>query len=120
MPEQKQEKQISAAAIKYLIAMGGLCGKDGKIRSVDIAEKMGVSKPSAYSMIKCLCAAGLAKKERYGAVYLTDDGKTAALRYGESFERLCRKMQDTFGLEREACKNAVCEILADSFDLEKA
>ena len=39
MPEQKQEKQISAAAIKYLIAMGGLCGKDGKIRSVDIAEK---------------------------------------------------------------------------------
>lgn len=52
MPEQKQEKQISAAAIKYLIAMGGLCGKDGKIRSVDIAEKMGVSKPSFEQLRK--------------------------------------------------------------------
>ena len=68
------EKALSAAAIKYLLTIAELCGKRPGARCVDIAGRMGVSKPGAHSMIRNLCEAGLAEKERYGTVFLTDAG----------------------------------------------
>ena len=112
MTDCVNERQFSAAVIKYLLAMGELCDKNGKARSVDIAARINVSKPSAHSMINNLCAAGLAKKERYGAVYLTDEGKAAAARYGKCYEPLHRRMKELLGFDGEACQNAACEILA--------
>ena len=97
MTDCVNERQFSAAVIKYLLAMGELCDKNGKARSVDIAARINVSKPSAHSMINNLCAAGLAKKERYGAVYLTEEGKAAAARYGKCYaplHRLCGNGHD--------------------------
>lgn len=57
MTDCVNERQFSAAVIKYLLAMGELCDKNGKARSVDIAARINVSKPSAHSMINNLCAA---------------------------------------------------------------
>ena len=54
------EKALSAAAIKYLLTIAELCGKRPGARCVDIAGRMGVSKPGAHSMIRNLCEAGLA------------------------------------------------------------
>lgn len=112
MTDCVNERQFSAAVIKYLLAMGELCDKNGKARSVDIAARINVSKPSAHSMINNLCAAGLAKKERYGAVYLTEEGKAAAARYGKCYAPLHRRMKELLGFDGEACQNAACEILA--------
>ena len=106
------ERRLSAAAIKYLLVLDELCDKSGKTRSVDIAVRINVSKPSAHSMINNLCAAGLTKKERYGAVYLTEEGRAAALRYGKCYEPLHRRMKELLGFDGEACQNAACEILA--------
>ena len=75
------EKALSAAAIKYLLTIAELCGKRPGARCVDIAGRMGVSKPGAHSMIRNLCEAGLAEKERYGTVFLTDAGREAAELY---------------------------------------
>ena len=56
------EKALSAAAIKYLLTIAELCGKRPGARCVDIAGRMGVSKPGAHSMIRNLCEAGLAER----------------------------------------------------------
>ena len=82
----------------------------------EIAARMNVSKPSAHSMLQNLCQAGLVEKERYGTVYLTREGRSAAAGYAACFGPLCRRMQEALGLEEDACQTAACAILAQSQD----
>lgn len=107
-----EERNLTPAAIKYLLAIAGLCRGGNGARCVDVAEKMNVSKPGAHSMIQSLCQAGLAEKEKYGIVYLTREGKEAAELYGTCYELLYQRMQSALGLEEDACRNAVCAVMA--------
>ena len=74
---------MTPAAIKYLLVLDDLCREGKGVRSVEIAARMNVSKPSAHSMLQNLCQAGLVEKERYGTVYLTREGRSAAARIAE-------------------------------------
>lgn len=107
---------MTPAAIKYLLVLDDLCREGKGVRSVEIAARMNVSKPSAHSMLQNLCQAGLVEKERYGTVFLTPEGRRAAAEYAACFGPLCRRMQQALGLEEDACQTAVCAILAQSQD----
>ena len=76
---------MTPAAIKYLLVLDDLCREGKGVRSVEIAARMNVSKPSAHSMLQNLCQAGLVEKERYGTVYLTREGRSAAAGYAACF-----------------------------------
>ena len=67
-------------------------------------------------MLQNLCQAGLVEKERYGTVYLTREGRSAAAGYAACFGPLCRRMQEALGLEEDACQTAAYAILAQSQD----
>ena len=84
-----QKRTLTPAAIKYLLAISELCSGGRGARSVDVATRLNVSKPSTHHMIQALCEAGYAERERYGAIYLTDAGRSAAAAYGACCERLC-------------------------------
>ena len=73
-----QKRTLTPAAIKYLLAISELCSGGRGARSVDVAMRLNVSKPSTHHMIQALCEAGYAERERYGAIYLTDAGRSAA------------------------------------------
>lgn len=107
---------MTPAAIKYLLVLDDLCQEGKGVRSVEIAARMNVSKPSAHSMLQNLCQAGLVEKERYGTVYLTQEGRSAAAGYAACFGPLCRRMQEALGLEEDACQTAACAILAQAQD----
>ena len=62
---------MTPASIRYLLVLDDLCREGRGVRSVEIAARMNVSKPSAHSMLQNLCQAGLVEKERYGTVFLT-------------------------------------------------
>ena len=64
---------MTPASIRYLLVLDDLCREGRGVRSVEIAARMNVSKPSAHSMLQNLCQAGLVEKERYGTVFLTPD-----------------------------------------------
>ena len=85
------------------------------VRSVEIAARMNVSKPSAPP-----CSRISARRawwcERYGTVYLTREGRSAAAGYAACFGPLCRRMQEALGLEEDACQTAACAILAQAQD----
>ena len=76
---------MTPAAIKYLLVLDDLCREGKGVRSVEIAARMNVSKPSAHSMLQNLCQAGLVEKERYGTV--SDPGGPQRRR------RLCRVLR---------------------------
>ena len=74
------ERNMTAASIRYLLAVHALCAQGQGARCVDVAERLGVTKPSAHAMIESLCRMGLAQKKRYSSVYLTEEGEQAARR----------------------------------------
>lgn len=76
---------MTPASIRYLLVLDDLCREGKGVRSVEIAARMNVSKPSAHSMLQNLCQAGLVEKERYGTVFLTPEGRRAAAEYAACF-----------------------------------
>ena len=50
----------------------------GEARPVEIAERLGVKSPTVTKNISRLKAAGLVRRERYRAIFLTDAGRELA------------------------------------------
>ena len=105
-------KPLSSSAIKYLLVLSELCVSDQGARCKDIAARMSVSKPSAHSMIQNLCDLGLAEKQKYGAVHLTEQGSEEAARYSLSAQ-LSEKLKSALGLSEDVCSHIACTVLAE-------
>ncbi|MDO4851037.1 MAG: metal-dependent transcriptional regulator [Actinomycetota bacterium] len=80
----------------------------GPVRSVDIAEELGVSKPSVNKGVSTLKKAGYATQERYGDVELTRAGWEYGARLHGQRQLLKRFLVEHLGVypstaEVEAC-----------------
>jgi len=62
----------------YLRAIYTLHERQGKVRSVDLAAELGISKPSVSEMLKKLAKEKLVKYEPYSPVVLTKKGLVEA------------------------------------------
>ena len=81
---------LTAANIRYLLAIEDL-DRDGKgVRCVDVAQALGITKPSVHSMVDSMKAMGLLEKPHYGVIRLTDLGRSTADRYQVYFQTICR------------------------------
>ena len=88
---------ISPSAAKYLLTIyhlgpgTGSPASDGTcvpVRSARVADSLGVSRASVVKMLRTLSRCGLASKEYYGCIHLTDAGLCEA----RSLDAVCRKM----------------------------
>lgn len=81
---------LTAANIRYLLAIEDL-DRDGKgVRCVDVAQALGITKPSVHSMVDRMKDMGLLEKPHYGVIRLTDLGRSTADRYQVYFQTICR------------------------------
>lgn len=81
---------LTAANIRYLLAIEEL-DRDGRgVRCVDVAQTLGITKPSVHSMVDTMKDMGLLEKPRYGVIRLTDQGRSTADQYQEYFQLICR------------------------------
>ena len=104
--------ELSAANIRYLIAMKQNQRPDGIIRGADVARALDRTRPSVHKMVESLAAQGLVSKScPYGAIRFTPAGETAAndcaARYAAAEEKL-REAFPTLG----DCGELVCTLLA--------
>lgn len=109
-----QESTLTAANIRYLLALYEFDRDNAGVRSTNIAERVGVTKPSVHTMLKTLCGKKYAVKEKYGMVHLTPLGRQLAEKYAECFELLRNKIQTALKLPLNDCSNAACAILAQT------
>lgn len=84
---------LSPSAAKYLLTIYhlGPCAANGTqapVRSARVADRLGVSRASVVKMLRTLSRQGLASKEYYGCIHLTDAGLCEA----RCLDALCRKM----------------------------
>ncbi len=107
----ENKKPLTAANIKYLLAIQSLCAGQSGVRCTDLARRLNVAKPSVHAMVRSLSEQGLAAKERYGTIFLTEAGQQMAAQYAQCVEDLSSRLQTALELGGEACENAACVLL---------
>lgn len=93
----------------YLEAMLVL-SKEGKIKSVDVANKLGVSKPSVNKAISILKTKGYVQQESYGDIHITDTGKEIASKVLDRHLHIKRFLIEVLGVDESNADLDACKI----------
>ncbi len=79
--------KLCAGQCKYLIALYHLSRENSTVKSVDIAKKLSVTRPSVSRMLKCMARLEFINQDYSSSVILTDKGWDIA-------ENLVNKLYD--------------------------
>ncbi len=113
--QMNKMQTLSAPSIRYLIALNAL-DKECGIRCVDIAEKLGLTKPSVHRMMVTLSDRALVQKAKYGMVFLTEKGRELGSRYATYYDIIFRFLSQKLALPPEDSTNAAFALLAGISD----
>ncbi|MCR5845974.1 MAG: metal-dependent transcriptional regulator [bacterium] len=110
-PERSNALKLTQSNEDYLEAIVMLAGDGSQpVRSVDLANQMGVSKPSVNKAIAVLKKSGLIEQEPYGDIFLTKRG----VEYGKSVLKrhhtLTRFLVEILGVDPDLADDEACEI----------
>ena len=93
----------------YLETILILSKKNGSVRSVDISEYMGYSKPSVSRAVGLLKEGGLITVEKEGFIHLTDKGLSLAEKILNR-HTILTELLVRMGISRETASNDACRI----------
>lgn len=93
----------------YLEAIFILRQEKGAVRSIDVAQKLGYSKPSVSRAMSILRSDGYIQMERSGAITLTETGEQVARTMYER-HRLLTQWLTSLGVSPEVAANDACRI----------
>ena len=102
-------RNLSASSQDYLEAVLELANESEYVRSVDIAERLSVSRASVSRALGVLKNAGFIEQERYGSITLTPEGQIAAREVKERHIALRTFLIEMLGVnptiaEQDACR----------------
>ena len=104
--------QILRAAEDYLEAMLMMQQKHGYIRSIDIAEQLGVTKPSVTYTTKRLRENGYITMDRDGLITLTPSGMDIASRMLDRHHTLTKFLME-LGVDAKTAEDDACKMEHD-------
>ena len=120
-PHSENPDKLSSSHEDYLEAVFQLGGMDKAIRSVDLANKMGVSKASVNKAVNHLKSAGLVEQPHYGDISLTTEGLAYAQKVLNRHEVLSQFLTEVLGVEPLRAQDEACAmehaISDDTLDL---
>ncbi len=97
----------------YLETILILKKEKGTVRSVDVASKLGYSKPSVSRAMHILKDAGLIDMDEFGHIVLTDSGSKLAEKVYERHLVLTEYLTRILGVSEKAAKEDACKIEHD-------
>lgn len=97
----------------YLEAVLFIEQQKGRVRSVDVAKYLGVSKPSVNKALTILQDMGYVNKPVYGDVTITDEGRKKAQTVALKHKALTRLLTDVLGVEQDIAEKDACKIEHD-------
>jgi len=86
-----------------------IAGESNAARSKDIAESLGVAKPSVTGAVKALAKKGLVNYQPYGYVTLTKSGIAQAARVAKKHKVLESFFVDILGVDADTARSAACK-----------
>ena len=84
--------------------------KNGIVRSIDVANELGFSRPSVSRAVSILKENGLITMEEDGALLLTEEGLKTAKKIYEKHTNLTKFLMLTAGVSAEVAENDACRI----------
>jgi Mn-dependent DtxR family transcriptional regulator len=81
---------------------------EGGVRSVDVAERLGVSKASVNKAVSVLKDQGMVDQSRYGRVTLTPEGEAYAMRVWHAHRTLRAFLEGDLGVAHEVADEEAC------------
>lgn len=110
--ELSSEHRLTRAGEDYLEAIYRITLEEGSteasIRSVDVAEQLGVSKASVNKALTMLKEAGMVEQSRYGKVVLTAEGEDYAREVWRAHRALRAFLVADLGVERDVADEEAC------------
>lgn len=103
-------KRIGRSGEDYLEAIGHLCHRNGAAQVSDIAQMLGVKKPSVTAAMRKLADQGLIEYHQYAPIVLTAEGRNYAERVIHAHTILLRFMIEVAGLPPERADEAACSM----------
>lgn len=94
----------------YLETMYLLELTKGKIRNVDIASQLNVSKPSVNKAVNILKEMGYLTQVTYGDVHLTEAGRNEAIRVYERHTILSYFLENILEVSHDTAENDACKM----------
>lgn len=104
--------KILRAAEDYLEAMLMMKEKHGYIRSIDVAEQLGVTKPSVTYATKRLKQSGHITMDKDGFITLTESGMSIASKMLDRHKTLTGFLM-ALGVDKETAQTDACKIEHD-------
>jgi len=101
--------KISSAEEEYIKVVSFLQGKNGRARTTDVANKLGVKPSSATEMLKRLNEKGLIEYKPYHGSTLTKEGKIIAKKLNTKYEVIKNFLQ-SIGIEEKIAAIDACNI----------
>ena len=92
----------------YRIALEDPSGDATSVRSVDVADQLGVSKASVNKALSMLKEAGMVEQSRYGRVTLTEEGRAYAALVWRAHRALRTFLESDLGVEPETADAEAC------------
>ena len=102
--------KIQESGENYLETILNLEQKNGVVRSIDIANELGFSKPSVSRAMGVLKKAGYIEQEAYGNIRLTDAGRARASEVYERHVLLTRFFVEQLALDPKIAEQDACRI----------
>ena len=102
------EMQLSPRMEDYLEVILDIEQEESVPRVKDIAERMGVSKPTVTAALKTLKEAGLVRHESYGYVELTSTGRDAGVNVQRRHKLLSDFFINVLGIDPQKADEDAC------------
>lgn len=113
LSSQRDAEKLTASQIRYMLAIDELSVTAADVSSSDIADMLGVTRPSVNKMLEVLSEKNLLQKERYGQVRLTDTGMAVSRDYADRVIALSSKLADSLGCSAEDAKRCAIVIIVE-------
>ena len=101
--------KILESAENYLETILVLKNKNGSVRSIDVANELGFTKPSVSVAMKQLRENGYITVDEDGSLNLTETGKNVAERVFERHNIIAKALM-ALGVDEETAKEDACKI----------
>ncbi len=109
MSEEKIIKEMHESGEMYLETILILSGEKPAVRSIDVGEYMGFSKPSVSRAVGKLKADGYIYVDKSGYITLTESGRAIAERIYDRHNTL-EKIFVTMGVDQETAEDDACKL----------